>query len=140
MVKHFLAGTVVYSVVWLTLVILVKVVGMGDNQQIRSRFDFSLKFAEYSRQMKRQLSLGGYSLNDVIVLMDAFDVVVFPAIRDIKQVIKSCGELYSKCYSADMITLQVLETSGTPIVACAENGMHIGKSSMNSLVIKELHV
>ena len=50
------------------------------------RFDFSAKFAAYKRRIQEGLELGIYAESDVIVLLDAFDVLVFPALQRIKQV------------------------------------------------------
>jgi len=84
----------------------IKVVGMGEDAG--PRFNFSMKFVAYLREIAAALSTGEWKENDVIVLMDAFDVLVFPPLTRINK---------------------VLEMSPTPIIACSEHGIHIDKSS-----------
>ena len=45
-----------------------------------------MKFAAYLHSIIAGLARGECAESDVIVLMDAFDVLVFPALRNIKQV------------------------------------------------------
>ena len=50
------------------------------------RFNFSVKFVAYLREMAAALSTGVWNESDVIVLIDAFDVLVFPPLTRINEV------------------------------------------------------
>lgn len=68
---------------------------MGDDTG--PRFDFSVKFVAYLREIAMALSTGEWEESDVIVLMDAFDVLVFPPLSRVNEVSNArldCSELY----------------------------------------------
>ena len=50
------------------------------------QFEFAAKFMAYERELRSLLVGGGGAERDVVVLMDAFDVLVFPSLKKIKQV------------------------------------------------------
>jgi hypothetical protein len=70
----------------LMMCITKQVVGMGEQPLHGNHFTFSVKFVAYQREISARLAAGEYAESDVVVLMDAFDVLVFPAIRRIKKV------------------------------------------------------
>ena len=81
--------------------ISIKVVGMGEDTG--PRFNFAVKFVAYLREISDMLISGKWAEGDVIVLMDAFDVLVFPPLRNIKEVSYVNSELQpNKCLFVDI--------------------------------------
>jgi hypothetical protein len=64
--------------------------------------------------------------NDVILLIDAYDVLLFPPIKHAAQVRKPFARLQHSMPKLDLMLLfvKVLKKSKSPIMFCAESGQY----------------
>ena len=72
--------------------------------------------------------------DSVVVLMDAFDVLLFPGMRRMGEV-GSLSKVLCLFNSAIAWYLKRLAISKAPIVSCVENGLHIDKAGLMDMRI-----
>jgi hypothetical protein len=88
------------------------------------------RFSEYLAALSQK----NISDDSVVVLMDAFDVLLFPGMRRIGEV-GSLSKVLCLFNGAIAWYLKRLAISKAPIVSCVENGLHIDKAGLMDMSI-----